>query len=471
MLDSIQISHEVKSILSPKFAFAHNVLPIDIKNFTLHLAVQNQDDLKLINDVSFETGYEIRVSEFPADVILKKLKELYPNYSNNNEEIIKESLDSEQSNIEFVNQVIANAINLKASDIHFETLETAFRVRYRIDGHLSEVSNLPKQRHLSISSRLKIMANLDISEKRRPQDGRIKFIYKGHNIDIRVSSLPTGFGEKIVLRILDKSQLKLDLKLLGLSESQYKILTKTITAPYGMVLVTGPTGSGKTTTLYAALKQIHSIEKNIMTIEDPIEYNIDGINQCNVKSDIGFDFAKALRSFLRQDPNVIMVGEIRDRETAEIAIRASLTGHLVFSTLHTNDSISAITRLIDMGIEPFLISASLKLIVAQRLVRTLCSCKVLKRNLTQEKLKPHEIGYKNVGCNSCNNTGFKGRTSIFEILEVDEKITELISNNVSVTKIREAAVMQGYKILREAGMEKVRDGITTYEEVLQETML
>ncbi len=471
MLETIKISPEVSSILPPKLAFEYNVLPLKVENNILHLAVQNKHNVKLLNDVSFETGFEIKATELSAELILAKLKELYPNYSNNGSNLVINSLDSEHSNVEFVNQVIVNAINLKASDIHFETLENSFRVRYRIDGHLREVSNLHKNRHLPVSSRLKIMANLDISEKRRPQDGRIKYNYKGNNIDIRVSSLPTSFGEKIVLRILDKSQLKLDLKILGLSKNHYEILTKTISAPYGMVLVTGPTGSGKTTTLYAALKHIHSVEKNIMTIEDPIEYNIDGINQCNVKPDIGFDFANALRSFLRQDPNVIMVGEIRDKETAEIAIRAALTGHLVFSTLHTNDSISAITRLVDMGIEPFLVSTSIKLIIAQRLVRTLCSCKVIDDN---SELKNHDrkyTVYKSKGCDKCNYTGYSGRTSLFEMLEVNDELAELISNKVPSKRIKEYAKKNGLVSLYESGIEKIKKGITTYDEVLHETML
>jgi len=467
MFETQGTNTKLKSIVSPKFAFEHNVLPIKIENNILHLAVQNKNNHKLIDDVTFETGYEIKVTEIPGDTILKRLRDLYPEYSINKQQNINNNLFSDQSNVEFVSQIIINAIELKSSDIHFETLEKSFRVRYRIDGHLREISSLPKERHLPISSRIKIMANLDISEKRRPQDGRIKFIYRKNDIDIRVSSLPTNFGEKIVLRLLDKTQLNLDLKSLGLSGSQYNLLTKRITAPYGMILVTGPTGSGKTTTLYAALKQIHSEDKNIMTIEDPIEYNIDGINQCHVKSDIGFDFANALRSFLRQDPNVIMVGEIRDKETAEIAIRASLTGHLVFSTLHTNDSISAITRLIDMGVEPFLVSSSVKLIVAQRLVRKLCDCKKLNEIKNEHNDETNE--YESRGCEKCNKIGYKGRTALYEILEITDELTEIISNRGSSKSIKELALQNGLVTLRDSGIEKIKNGITTYDEVLRET--
>lgn len=467
MLDTISISKDNKTILPAKFAFENTVLPMKVNSTTLYLGVVDKGNIKLINDVSFETGLNIHVVEYPAETILQKLREIYPDYNGNGKGVVSDNFESEHSNVEFVNQVISNAIKLGASDIHFEALEKLFRVRYRLDGQLREISSLPNNRSLPIASRLKIMANLDISEKRRPQDGRIKYNYHSNLIDIRVSSLPTAFGEKIVLRILDKSQLNLDLRTLGLSDQDYKILTDTIVAPYGMVLVTGPTGSGKTTTLYAALKHIHSIEKNIMTIEDPIEYNIDGINQCNVKHDIGFDFANALRSFLRQDPNVIMVGEIRDKETAEIAIRASLTGHLVFSTLHTNDSLSAITRLIDMGVEPFLVSSSVKLIVAQRLVRKLCSCKVMTKC---EENSNEEIAIPSTnGCAKCNNIGYKGRTALYEMLELNEDLQELITEKAPAKKIKETAIKNGLITLRQSGIEKIKNGITSYEEVLRET--
>ena len=467
------INENITTVISPKTAFEKNILPIKIENGIFHVALSNKDNLRLVKDLSFDTGMKIETVEMPADVIIKELKELYPGYDSNNGNGSRNNIKDhslEYSNVEFVNQVIANAVKFKASDIHFESLEKSFRIRFRIDGHLRETAVLSKSKGLPVISRLKIMANLDISEKRRPQDGRIKFNFENREVDIRVSSLPANYGEKIVLRILDRSQLKLDLHKLGLNSEQLKIMKKYINLPYGMLLVTGPTGSGKTTTLYAALQSVHSIEKNIITIEDPVEYNLEGINQCNVNPGIGFTFANALRSFLRQDPDIIMVGEIRDRETAEIAIRASLTGHLVFSTLHTNDSVSGITRLIDMGIEPFLVSASVKMIIAQRLVRTLCDCKIEETGeSTKSNLGVSRLFNKN-GCAECNETGYIGRTALFEILEIKDDLAEMISQNRSAREIKKAAAINGFKSLREAGIEKINKGITGYEEVLHETM-
>ena len=472
MLNDIEISPEAIALIPAKKAYEGDVLPIKIEDNFFYIGLPNKNDFKIINDISFYTGYKVKVIELPAEVILQKLKEIYKDQDyikNNGEEISPENLVKEYSNVEFVNQIISGAIKSLASDIHLESFENSYRIRYRIDGYLREILNLPIERSLAIVSRLKIMSNLDISEKRRPQDGKIRFPFQNIVVDIRVSTLPTYFGEKIVLRILNKSQVQVDLSKLGLNNSQLDILKKNINLPYGMILVTGPTGSGKTTTLYAALKSVHSIEKNILTIEDPIEYNFDGINQSHVRPDIGYDFANALRSFLRQDPDVIMVGEIRDKETAEIAIRASLTGHLVFSTLHTNDSPSAITRLIDMGIEPFLVASSIKLIIAQRLVRVLCSCK----NKVYDNQLPDGIKtmFKKVGCGKCSYTGYRGRTAIFELLEVNESISELISKIISANEIRKKAKENGFKTLREAGIEKINMGDTTYEEVQRETML
>ena len=473
MIDIENIASEVKNILQPKTAFENNILPIKRENGSLLVGLADVNNLKLINDLSFEIGLKIEAIELQADVILNRLIELYPDYEfqTENGNGSNSEITSDYSNVEFVNQVISGAVKSKVSDIHFESLEDSFRVRYRIDGYLREISKIPKQRSAGICSRIKVMANLDISEKRRPQDGRIRFNYQGRDIDIRVSFLPANYGEKIVLRLLDKSQLKLDLSKLGLNNEQLEVIKKKIKSPFGMVLLTGPTGSGKTTTLYAALQEIHTIEKNILTVEDPIEYNLEGINQCNVKPDIGFDFANALRTFLRQDPDVIMVGEIRDSETAEIAIRSSLTGHLVFSTLHTNDSVSGISRLIDMGIEPFLVSSSVKMIIAQRLVRTLCSCKVKETNPTVIKEMQSENIFKKNGCEKCNYTGYSGRTAIYEIFNVTEEIAELISSNSTILEIKRKAKEQGFKTLRESGIEKILQGISTYEEVLRETTL
>jgi type IV pilus assembly protein PilB len=467
----INVPEEVTTLLSAKKAFDNNVLPIKIEGEYLHIGVLDKNNLKLINDISFHTGFKIKAEEFPPEVILTKLRNIYPLHEskNNQNETITDNNVNESSNVEFVNQIISGAIKLGASDIHFESFEQIYRIRYRVDGRLREIYNLSKSKSLSIASRIKIMANLDISEKRRPQDGKIRFGYNNDHIDLRVSSLPTSFGEKIVLRILNKSQIQLDLTVLGFDKDQLDLLKRKISLPYGMILVTGPTGSGKTTTLYAALQQIHTPEKNILTIEDPVEYNLEGINQSNVKPEIGYDFAAALRSFLRQDPDVIMVGEIRDQETAEIAIRSSLTGHMVFSTLHTNDSISAITRLIDMGIEPFLVSSSLKLIIAQRLVRRLCDCKMKSGDGDPSDNGPQI--YEKKGCARCNYTGYKGRTAIFEFLEITENIADMISQKVSTKAIKMAAMENGFKSLKELGIEKINLGLTTYDEVLRETML
>lgn len=473
-LNRIELSNEVTSIISSQKAFEENILPLKVEDGYLHIAVTDKNNLRLINDLSFHTGLKIKAVELSPDIILMRLKEIYPNHNekkNNTVESISESAINESSNVDFVNQVISNAIKSEASDIHFESLENIYRIRYRIDGRLREVFNLPKSRSLSIASRLKIMANLDISEKRRPQDGKISFNHNGNNIDIRVSTLPTGFGEKIVLRILNRTSVQLDITKLGLNESQLELFQRKLKLPYGMILVTGPTGSGKTTSLYAALQSIHSVEKNIMTIEDPIEYYLEGINQSHVKPEIGFDFASALRSFLRQDPDVIMVGEIRDHETAEIAIRSSLTGHLVFSTLHTNDSISTITRLIDMGIEPYLVASSVKLIIAQRLVRKLCDCKIISSKVISSEDLANKQYYEAKGCPSCSYSGYKGRTAIFEFFEITEQIADLISQRASMNEIKKYCHQNSFTSLKDSGFEKMNLGLTTYEEVLRETML
>ena len=468
MFELAAISKDIITIIPQKKAFDHLILPLQLNDDILSIAIPDKNDQKLLHDIAFITGYKVKAEEIPPDLILAKLKEVYPSNNNALKENLVDNSSVEHNSVEFINQVISGAIKINASDIHFEVFEKVFRIRYRIDGHLREMFALPFNKSQSALSRIKIMANLDISEKRRPQDGKIRFPYNNIQIDIRVSTLPTTFGEKIVLRILDKSKLQLDLKELGFIQNQYDIFKSHLHLPYGMILVTGPTGSGKTTTLYAALNDIHTIEKNIMTIEDPVEYNIEGINQANVKPDIGFDFASALRAFLRQDPDVIMVGEIRDRETAEIAIRASLTGHLVFSTLHTNDSISAITRLIDMGVEPFLVASSVKLIIAQRLTRNLCVCQGDRVNENIKTLG-HMQNQTIKGCDKCSYTGFSGRTALFEMLPVTEIIAELISNNSGYKSILEEAKKNKFLTLRDVGLEKYKSGITTYDEVIRET--
>ncbi|RLA91435.1 MAG: type IV-A pilus assembly ATPase PilB [Deltaproteobacteria bacterium] len=382
--------------------------------------------------------------------------------------------------VKLVNGILIRAIKMGVSDIHFEPYEKSFRVRYRLDGVLRKAMGLPLQIKNPIISRLKIMANLDIAEKRLPQDGRIKLrMGKGREMDFRVSTAPTLFGEKVVLRLLDKSNLQLDMTKLGFDPEPLEKFKKAIHSPVGIVLVTGPTGSGKTTTLYSALAELNKESENIMTAEDPIEFNFMGINQVQMHEEIGLTFASALRAFLRQDPDIIMVGEIRDFETAQIAIQAALTGHLVLSTLHTNDAPSTITRLMDMGIEPFLISSALKLVLAQRLVRKICpeckeevkvSPKVLASLGIPEEEIPHIRCYKGRGCTMCSNTGYKGRISLFEVMPITDTIKELILNRVSSAELKGEAIKEGMQTLRMSGINKLKDGVTTVEEVIRVTM-
>jgi type IV pilus assembly protein PilB len=382
--------------------------------------------------------------------------------------------------IKIVNGILIKAIKLGASDIHFEPYEKVFRVRYRLDGVLRREMALPNKIRNAIISRLKIMAKLDIAEKRLPQDGRIKLrLGKGREMDFRVSSVPTLFGEKVVLRLLDKSALQLDLTRLGFEQSSLEDLEKAIHKPVGMILVTGPTGSGKTTTLYSVLSELNKESENIMTAEDPVEYNFMGINQVQMHEDIGLTFASSLRSFLRQDPDIIMVGEIRDFETAQIAIQAALTGHLVLSTVHTNDAPGTVTRLIDMGIEPFLISSSVILILAQRLIRKICSecreqIKVHPQLLIDLGVPPDEAKnfdvYKGKGCAICSGTGYKGRVGLYEVMAMKEEVKELVLSRSSASEIKKEAIRLGMKTLRQSGIHKVKEGLTTIEEVLRATM-
>lgn len=368
--------------------------------------------------------------------------------------------------VRLVNEIISEAIHAGSSDIHFEPYEREMKVRLRQDGVLRVHRTINARSKAEVVSRLKIMSNLDIAEKRRPQDGRIRMEGAGHNIDVRVSTLPTDHGEKVVLRILDKGAVPLDLARLGLDPARQALLEKTLRLPYGMILMTGPTGAGKTTTLYTCLSLIKSPEINIVTVEDPIEYKLDGITQTAVKNEVEYTFANALRTILRQDPNVIMVGEIRDRETAEIAVRAALTGHLVLSTLHTNDAAGAVARLLDMGIEPFLLASALTLVGAQRLVRRVCPhC--------SERVGEEKEGWAGMtrgkGCHLCNRTGYSGRVGLYEILPVTDAIRSLISERKDTSQIRDLAVREGMMGLREDGMAKAKEGLTTLEEVLRET--
>jgi type IV pilus assembly protein PilB len=378
-----------------------------------------------------------------------------------------------------INLVLLQAIRDKASDVHFEPFEDEYKMRYRIDGILFEMVPPPKFVAMALASRLKVMANLDIAERRMPQDGRIELLVEGRPVDLRVAVLPTMFGESVVLRVLDRAQVNLDLAQIGLREDELTTFRQLIAKPHGIIIVTGPTGCGKTTTLYSALRELNTPEVKILTTEDPVEYDVDGLIQCQIKADIGLTFARCLRHFLRQDPDIILVGEIRDLETAQISVQASLTGHLVFTTLHTNDAPSSIARLLDLGLEPFLVTATLEAIVAQRLVRRIClNCKEefhpSERDLMQLNLTPDDVAnrvlYYGRGCDYCNNTGYKGRVAIFEIMVADEEIKELIMKHASTSVLRQEARKRGMRTLRESGLLTIFDGITTIEEIVRETI-
>lgn len=445
---------------------------IKAKDFTL-------EDEDLSKD-EFGTGIDenvmVDVEEFDK-VIGQALDEIEViEEKEEDEEVVKEV---DKPIVKLVNGILVNAIKDRASDVHIEPYENSLRVRQRVDGVMYTVMNLPVKIKNAVTSRIKIMANLDIAEKRLPQDGRIKLkLGKKKEIDFRVSTVPCLFGERTVLRILDKSNLQVDLTKLGFEEDTLKLFKEALDKPYGMILVTGPTGSGKTTTLYSALHYLNKIGVNISTAEDPVEYNFLGINQVQVKEDIGLTFASALRAFLRQDPDIIMVGEIRDFETAEIAVKAALTGHLVLSTLHTNDAPGTISRLLNMGIEPFLVAASVILIVSQRLVRKVCSeCReiesvppnaLVQLGFSEEDAHTMKC-YKGKGCSSCNNSGYKGRIALYEVMPLYDDIKELILEGASADEIKKTALRLGMKSLRMSGLEKIKKGITSVEEVLRVT--
>jgi len=503
-LSKIDIDPSVTKLIPTEVVQKYNVIPIRRVGAVLTMAMMDPSNVFAIDDIKFMTGYDIEVVVSSESAIMAAMAKLYDTSSMNLQQVLKsmdsgeESLDileadSEEEKVDLrelkeavdeapvvklVNLILSDAIKKGASDIHIEAYEKKFRVRYRIDGVLYEVMNPPMKLRAALTSRLKIMAELDIAERRLPQDGRIKLKMKDKEIDLRVSTLPCLFGEKVVMRILDKSALSLDLKKMGWEQQALDDLMKAIHSPYGMVLVTGPTGSGKSTTLYAALQQINEVGINIMTAEDPVEYNLFGVNQVQMKEEIGLNFAAALRSFLRQDPDVVLVGEIRDYETAEIGVKAALTGHLVLSTLHTNDAPSTISRLLNMGIEPFLVASSVILIIAQRLVRRICKeCseeeKVAPAILVDMGLNPQEaesvVTYKGKGCPACNNTGYKGRVALYEVMTVNDEIKELILQGASAAEIKRKAVADGMKTLRMSGLTKLKEGVTTTEEILRTT--
>jgi type IV pilus assembly protein PilB len=509
-LGAFEIDPAIVKLLPGETAQKYQVVPLSRAGATLTIAMTDPTNVFAMDDIRFMTGYnvepvvasEIAVTDAitkyygkaiaaagsgskgasppaaSADEDVEVLEEL--------EEISAETLakqGEEAPIIKLVNVLLMSAIQKGASDIHIEPYEKELRVRYRIDGLLYNIMQPPMKFRDAMTSRIKIMAKLDIAEKRLPQDGRIKIRFQDNgqpkDIDFRVSCLPTLFGEKIVMRLLDKDKLMLDMTKLGFETNSLAKFERQIQKPWGMVLVTGPTGSGKTNTLYSSISRINTIDTNIMTAEDPVEFNLMGVNQVQVRESIGLTFAAALRSFLRQDPNIILVGEIRDFETAEIAVKAALTGHLVLSTLHTNDAPSTVNRLMNMGIEPFLVASSLNLVCAQRLVRRICKNCVEPNPtpaaaLTQAGFSPDDakkvVPNKGKGCEKCNNTGFKGRVGLYEVMEVTEELRELILVGASSLELRRKAVEEGMLTLRMSGLEKVKDGVTTVDEVVRETV-
>jgi type IV pilus assembly protein PilB len=496
---------DVLKLVPEQIAKKHGVLPIKRMGNTLTLAMADPTNVFALDDVGFMTGLQIQPVVASEAAIRKAFERLYETGASvtdmmseleeadtdvevveGDEETftkadifdLKESAD-EAPVVRLINMILTDAIRRGASDIHLEPYEKVFRVRFRIDGVLHEIMTPPKRLEAALTSRVKIMATLDIAERRLPQDGRIKLRYHQREIDFRVSTLPTIFGEKTVMRILDKEALQLDLSALGFDPWSLEQFTKAIHSPYGMILITGPTGSGKTTTLYSAIHTINSPDINIMTAEDPVEYNLKGVNQVQVNDEIGRTFAACLRSFLRQDPDVILVGETRDLETAQIGIRAALTGHLVLTTLHTNDCPSTPARLLDMGIPPFLVSSSLQLILAQRLGRRVCRDCREPYEASEESLIPYGhvpqgLGtvnfYKGKGCQTCNFTGMKGRVAIYEVMPATTELRDLILRNATTNEIRDVAASQGMKTLRQNALQKVIDGVTTVEEVLRVTL-
>jgi type IV pilus assembly protein PilB len=506
-LTNLDIDGETLRLVPSNLAKKYEVLPVKRIGGTLTLAMSDPTNVFALDDVAFMTNLQILPVVAPQAAITKAIERAYddttaaPSMTDMMSEITGDTgsvevLDDEQAGaqvdvfelkesadeapvVKLVNMVLVDAIRKGASDLHWEPYEKVFRVRFRIDGVLHEMLSPPKRLEPAIISRLKIMSNLDISERRLPQDGRIKLRYGAREIDFRVSIMPTIFGEKAVLRILDKESLQLDLTKLGFDPWSYEKFNHAIHQPYGMVLITGPTGSGKTTSLYSAISTINSPEHNIMTAEDPVEYNLKGVNQVQVNEGVGRTFAGVLRSFLRQDPDVILVGETRDLETAQISIRAALTGHLVFTTLHTNDCPSTVARLVDMGVQPFLLSSALLLILAQRLGRRICKDCQEGFDGHEDDLVPYGhvaqgLGkvtfYKGKGCQTCNFTGMKGRVAIYEVMPVTADLRTVILKNGSTSEIREMAQTHGMKTLRQSGLMKVIEGTTTVEEVLRVTL-
>jgi len=500
-----EIPADVLKIVPAATARMNRCLPVALHDSTLQLAMADPLNPEQVNELGYTLGKEIQVVVADPTQIDQAVNKYYTESGESVTDILKEmggdfdaSKEGEEVSagskdrlnvaiedmadatpvVKFVNLVLYQAIQDRASDIHFEPFEDEFKIRYRVDGALYEMAPPPKHLALPVTSRIKVMANLDIAERRMPQDGRISMNLSGRQVDLRVSTLPTQFGESVVLRVLDRNSANLDLETLGLPKTVNDYVVEAIQQPNGILIVTGPTGCGKTTTLYACLRKINSIESKLLTVEDPVEYDIEGIMQVAVHESVGMTFGKALRSFLRQDPDIIMVGEMRDLETSQIAIQASLTGHLVLSTLHTNDASGAVTRLIDMGVEPFLVSSTLMGVLAQRLVRTTCKkCRTpfepTEHQLALLNLSPHDIGEKAFfygrGCSFCNDTGYKGRKGIFELLVVTDVIRNMINERAPTIVLRQKAVELGMITLRDDGLRSIFDGDTTIEEILKYT--
>ncbi len=502
ILKNMSPDPEVVKLIPLNVVQKYHAIPFERNGATLKVAMTDPTNIFAVDDLKFLTGYSVEVFVTSEDSLKWAIDHFYDQsaslddalnsmeeyqgtveISSEGDDIAVGDLEKEADQapvIKLVNLTLVDAIKKGASDIHVEPYEKFLRIRYRLDGMLYEAMKPPLRLKNAMVSRLKIMAKLDIAERRLPQDGRIKLkIQGGKEVEFRVSVLPTLFGEKVVLRILDKSTLQLDMTKLGFEEDALSRFKESIYKPWGMVLVTGPTGSGKTTTLYSALSELNKIDRNISTAEDPVEFNLPGVNQVQMHEEIGLSFATSLRSFLRQDPDIILVGEIRDFETAEIGIKAALTGHLVLSTLHTNDAPSTVNRLLNMGIEPFLVASSVNLIVAQRLSRKICpQCKVKDdisgETLVQMGLDP-EMASKiecltGKGCNMCGNTGFKGRIALYEVMPVTEEIRELILMGASSSEVKNQAISQGMKTLRQSGLTKVAEGVTSVAEILRTTM-
>ena len=496
MLESMEFPPELLSLVPPQTARLQGVLPLHYDGQRLlRVAAVNPLDPNVSDNLRFATQKDIMVYVAPAAQIQSMIERFYGSEISDMDDVLaslagdaalrdgnKDIVDIEGASsapiIKYVNTVIAQAIQARASDIHFEPFEHEFKIRYRVDGALYEMSPPPRSLATAVTSRIKVMSNLNIAERRVPQDGRIQTTMAGRQVDLRVSTLPTQFGESVVLRVLDRSTVRLDLAAIGMPEAIYNYICAVIEKPNGIFIVTGPTGSGKTTTLYACLNRINTDDAKLLTAEEPVEYEIEGIQQVPIQEAIGLTFARALRAFLRQDPDRIMVGETRDLETAQIAIQASLTGHLVFTTLHTNDAPGAVARLIDMGVEPFLIASSLEAVLAQRLVRKICNnCRTpyepTEALLRQIGLSVHDIGDKNffygTGCDQCHHTGYKGRKGIYELLDITEPIRELITQRAPSVVIRQKAIELGMSTLRADGLRSIFEGETTIEEVLKYT--